>query len=305
MPARSGPRIASPIVVLGAPRSGTTLLAQVLAAHPDVTALREPRLVWRYGNDRLSDQMRPAHATPDVIDHIHAGFAAAIAGGGGSRVVEKTPANAVRPDFVDAVFPDARYVHITRNGWGAVPSISAFWQRRGTGFDRRQVAKLRRRLREARLSQLRHYAPELLRRVIGRRGGRLPLYGPRLAGLGDVVEELGHLEAAALQWRACVDSASTFGRALPRDRYIEIGLEALTEEVIRAVLDLAGLSQSSDVLEAFRGVYDREIASRRVQLTDAERAVVAPYVLPANAWLGYPGMSDGGTPVDHATEPSP
>ncbi|MBA3464120.1 MAG: sulfotransferase [Deltaproteobacteria bacterium] len=276
-----------PVIVLGAPRSGTSLLCDVLESHPDVLVLREPRLVWRFGNDSRSDQLRPEHARSEVVEHIHAHFSAALRERGVEQLVEKTPANSVRPLFVDAVFPDARYVHITRNGWAAVPSIRDFSTRRGSGLDGRQVRKLRRRLREASPSQVAHYVPELARRLAGPGGRRPALYGPRLAGLAPIAEELGGLEAAALQWRTCVDSATTFGRALSPDRYLEVRLERLDRETIVTVLEFCGLAVVDDVLEHFQAAYSPEAGLKRSALTDLEQAVIAPYVSPANVWLGY------------------
>lgn len=280
-------RIRRPVIILGAPRSGTSLLSDLFDAHPDVLVLREPRLVWRYGNDRRSDQLRAVHARPEVVDHVHAAFGAALRQRGVERLVEKTPANTVRPLFVDAVFPDAFYLHITRDGWAAVPSIRDFSVRRGSGLDGRQARKLGRRLREAELRQVVHYVPELARRVSGRFARRPALYGPRLAGLGRVVGELGQLEAAALQWRTCVDSAAAFGRCLPRDRYREIQLERLDQDTIASALEFAGLRVAEEVLDRFRESYRLEAGLRRTVLSDAEQAVIAPYVIPANAWLGY------------------
>lgn len=287
-------RIRRPVIILGAPRSGTSLLSELFDAHPDVLVLREPRLVWRYGNDRRSDQLRAVHARPEVVDHVHAAFTAALRERGVERLVEKTPANTVRPLFVDAVFPDARYLHITRNGWAAVPSIRNFSVRRGAGFDGRQARKLGRRLREAELSQVVHYVPELARRVSGRFARRPALYGPRLAGLGSVVDELGHLEAAALQWRTCVDSAAAFGRALPHDRYREIQLERLDEDTIASALDFCGLRVAAEVTDRFRESYRLEAGLRRTALSAAETAAISPYVIPANVWLGYgePSFAD-------------
>lgn len=280
-------RIRRPVIILGAPRSGTSLLSELFDAHPDVLVLREPRLVWRYGNDRRSDQLRAVHARPEVVDHVHAAFSAALRQRGVERLVEKTPANTVRPLFVDAVFPDAFYLHITRDGWAAVPSIRDFSVRRGSGLDGRQARKLGRRLREAELRQVVHYVPELARRVSGRFARRPALYGPRLAGLGGVVGELGQLEAAALQWRTCVDSAAAFGRWLPRDRYREIRLERLDQDTIASALEFCGLRVAEEVLDRFRESYRLEAGLRRTVLSDAEQAVIAPYVIPANAWLGY------------------
>lgn len=280
-------RIERPVIILGAPRSGTSLLCDLLAAHPDVTVIREPRLVWRYGNDGRSDQLRPVHARPDVVDHIHGAFATLLGERGTGRMVEKTPANTVRPWFVDAVFPDARYVHITRNGWAAVPSIRDFSRRRGAGFDKRQVRKLGRRLREAQPRQIAHYLPELAGRVSARLARRPAMYGPRLAGHAQVVDELGPLEAAALQWRTCVDNAATFGTAVPPDRYRQVQLERLDLDGLAGLMNFCGLRVADEVLDGFRESYRPEAGLRRAALSEPERALIAPYVVAANVALGY------------------
>lgn len=306
--------------MLGAPRSGTTLLADVLSLHPDVTVISEPRLVWRFGNDRRSDQLRAADATGRVVAHIHASFSTmlaerglaerglaerGLAERGGTRLVEKTPANAVRPRFVAAVFPDARFLHITRNGWGAVPSMRSFWERRSVGLDAKQVRKAQRRLREAQLSQLPHYAGELLRRVAPRRSGRSSLYGPRLAGLQAVVDELGHLEAAALQWRTCVEQTAAFGRSLGPDQFLELALETLDIGRLESALEFCGLAGSTPVLEDFSRRYDQRAATQQSALTPAEVEAVTPYIAPMNALLGYPPLPGDGLETPAPALPSP
>ena len=89
-------RVVSPVIILGAPRSGTTMLATLFEQHPDVTVVREPRLVWRFGNDRRSDELRPEHATPKVVAHIHSTFDARLLPGR-RQLVEKTPAMTTNP----------------------------------------------------------------------------------------------------------------------------------------------------------------------------------------------------------------
>jgi len=280
--------LVAPIVILGAPRSGTTFLAELLGAHPDVARTREARLVWRFGNDRHTDELGPEAARPGVVEHIRGHFAHLVGEQGGGRLVEKTPANTVRPRFVDAVLPDACFVHITRDGWANVPSLGEFWGRRATGLDAKQRSKVRRRLREAGLRQAPHYARELLSRGATRWSRRQPLYGPRLAGLQQVADELGVLAAAAFQWRECVSRAVEFGSQVGDGRYLEVKLELLDAASVERVLAFCGLEPASPVLDAFRAAYDPSAASRRPDLTAADRARVASFIEPTNAWLGYP-----------------
>jgi Sulfotransferase family len=280
--------VPEPIVVLGAPRSGTTMLAAALGVHPDCARAREARLVWRYGNDHRSDELTAVHATPQVVAHIRARFAEIVRSQeGGRRLVEKTPANSVRPWFVDAVFPEARYVHITRDGWGCVPSIRGFWTSRATGLDAKQRAKARRRLRESRLPQLGHYAGEVARRALPSLSRRPPLYGPRIAGLEDIVDEVGVVAASAAQWATCATRSAAFGREIGPERYLEVKLEQLDAQAFRSVLDFCRLPPRAEVVEAFAATYDPTLARRQASLTPGERRLVAPVVEPVNAWLGY------------------
>ncbi len=276
-----------PIVILGAPRSGTTFLARLLELHPDTARTREARLTWRYGNDRRSDELHPADARPEVVDHIRAQFAGRVGELGGGRLVEKTPANSVRPWFVDAVFPDARFVHVTRNGWSCVPGIRDFWSQRGTGLDAKQRSKARRRLAELHPRQAPFYAKELLRRVTG--GRHTALYGPRITGLQDIVDEHGVLEAAGHQWRACVERAALFGRDLGPERYLELKLETLDPAAIAELLRFCDLRHDDALVAQFAELFDPARASRRPTLTDDEVRRLTVLIEPTNAFLGLTG----------------
>ena len=284
---QSTTHVERPIVILGAPRSGTTMLATMLGNHPDCVRAREARLVWRYGNDRRSDELEPEHLTPKIVEHIHARFGELVSAGGGGRLIEKTPSNSVRPWFVDRVFPGAYYVHITRAGWGCVPSIRDFWLGRSTGLDAKQRAKARRRLSEISLSQVPHYAGELVKRAIPVGSRRQPLYGPRISGLETITGDLGVLQASALQWQRCVTRSTAFGREVGDARYLEVKLEQLDPDAFRGILSFCELGADEAVVAAFADGYDPAAATRQRALEPDERRSVAPMIEPIDAWLGY------------------
>ncbi len=127
------------VVVIGAPRSGTNMLRDVLTSLRGFTTwdCDEINLTWRHGNrDHPDDELTPAHATPRVRRYVDSQFER-VRGSGGGRVVEKTCANSLRVEFVHAVRPAAHYVQIVRDGYDAAPSAVERWH---APFDARYTA---------------------------------------------------------------------------------------------------------------------------------------------------------------------
>lgn len=152
-----------PIFILGAGRSGTTILGSVLAFHRDVGFLNEPKAVWhsacpdedlignfgerpgrwRLTSDDASDEMRR------TMSRIYGAYLVVASA---TRIVDKYPELIFRADFVRALFPDARFVILVRNGWDTVSSIAAWSERHGRhahgtsidwwGVDRRKWTSL-------------------------------------------------------------------------------------------------------------------------------------------------------------------
>ena len=103
-------------LVVGCARSGTSILGELLAAHPSVAYVFEAQRTWdQVGNARdQSHRLVAADATPEARAQIRAWFAEQL--GSAALVVEKTPRNILRLPFVRAVFPEARVIHIVRDG---------------------------------------------------------------------------------------------------------------------------------------------------------------------------------------------
>lgn len=282
-----------PVIILGAPRAGTSILGRLLQEHPEFVHAREPRLVWRYGNDRFSDQLSAQRARPEVAAHIRSYFADVVSRGAGSRLLEKTPSNALRVPFVEKVFPDAVYVHVIRNGFHSAASIRSYWQNGTQGVNQTRIGArssiLRQRLREASLSQLPNYAWEFACRVLPNRQGQpRTLWGPRLPGLAKMVRDMTLIEVAAMQWRQCTELAAHDGRALAPGRYMEVRLEDLTLDKLEAILLHVGLDMHDNVAAAYTHGFDRNMPSRKLdQLSDIDRHSLRRILTPTMQWLGY------------------
>lgn len=288
--------LARPIIILGAPRSGTTLLSGILRGHGALLLFEEPRLTWRYGNDRKSDMLRRADATPEIVHRIRETFRQRMMASGRTRMCEKTPSNALRLEFVNEVFPDARFIHIMRHGADSVLSIESFWDRHATGLGGGMPKRLYQRLGELSPKRLPHYAAEFIRRAAP--GPLRPLvgqnvWGPRIPGVRGLLKDLDILDIACLQWRMCVEAACAQGRRLPPERYHEWHLEDMSKDLIRSVLSFCELEEDPGVWRAYDELYDPSQNQRRKRPLSGERGQrVFDWIGPTLQWLGYDAEPD-------------
>jgi hypothetical protein len=133
--ARHGPMVwpadDPPVFVLGCGRSGTTFLGELLAAHPRVYYLFEPRARW----SAVTLATDAAHTYGRRHGHVFLGsesvdpmarvrFARLFGPPSGCVLVEKTPINTLRIEFLDEVVDDARFLYIARDGGDVARSIA-------------------------------------------------------------------------------------------------------------------------------------------------------------------------------------
>ena len=138
------PALAQPVFVIAAPRSGSTLLFETLAAShqlctvggeahwltESIPALRvgaagveSNRLVASQCTDAIRAQLIEQIATRCVDAQGRPVMPAQ-----GLRFLEKTPKNALRVPFFDRAFPDARYVFLWRDPRENLGSLIDAWQ---------------------------------------------------------------------------------------------------------------------------------------------------------------------------------
>jgi len=133
--------------VIGAPRSGTTMLMRMLHAHPDIYTRPEPHLLtplahlgyYGYAEKASYDPFQAHQAAreyvgdlpnreADYVDALRAYcdilYGRMLEPSGKRFFVDKTPAYALVLPFVKKVYPNARYVVLTRHPFAIFSSYA-------------------------------------------------------------------------------------------------------------------------------------------------------------------------------------
>ncbi len=120
-----------PIFVIGAPRSGTTMVFHLLRESSQLGSLqREGHDIWRmyhhprYGGWR-SDIVNDGEVRFSERRFINAYFYCHF---GLKRFIEKTPENSLRIPYLLELFPDAYFVVVKRNPCDVINSITNGWR---------------------------------------------------------------------------------------------------------------------------------------------------------------------------------
>lgn len=116
--------------VVGCGRSGTTILGKVLAQHPQVKYYFEPYHLWAALDQRTDvlDLYQGENAqlilqSKEVTKQQKSVFPRLFKAPNGKHLIEKTPLNAFRLGYLQSLAPQAKFIHIVRDGIDVSNSI--------------------------------------------------------------------------------------------------------------------------------------------------------------------------------------
>jgi uncharacterized protein (TIGR03032 family) len=138
-------RFERPVIIASPPRAGSTMLYEMLAQSPTVWSLGAESHREIEGIDSLapaqrnfdSNRLDANDASPEIREQLEAAFMASIrnrdgvapaADARGVRLLEKTPKNALRIPFLNAMFGDAHFVYLARDPREEISSMIDAWR---------------------------------------------------------------------------------------------------------------------------------------------------------------------------------
>jgi len=103
-----------PIFIVGMPRSGTTLVEQIISSHSEVTGAGELNFVAQFGAAIATDITKANHGSLLDFRHKYLNRLQNVSDGN-LIVTDKMPQNFRYIGLLAAAFPEAKIIHVKRN----------------------------------------------------------------------------------------------------------------------------------------------------------------------------------------------
>lgn len=254
----------------------------------------EINYIWRHGNRaEPTDQFTREMANPKTAKFIRQKFTelqnkTADASIPNRTIVEKTCANTLRCGFIHEIFPEARFIHIIRDGRDVASSAALRWNAK------LDFGYLMKKARFVPKSDLPFYAWRYLQsRLYKITSGksRLSTWGPKFAGMESAFANHSLPGGCAVQWRECVSSALAQLAQIDSQQVLTLRYETFTlqpAKELRLICDFLGNDTSDDKLtQLVQSVSNKSVGKWQTQLTATQIAEINNVAGPLLNELGY------------------
>ena len=249
----------------------------------------EINYLLRHGNIRHpSDEFTQQQATSYVERYLTSTFDKYAKEFSANVLVEKTCANSLRVPFLNAVFPQAKYVFIVRDGLDATGSAKLRWT---AELD---LAYIMEKVQFVPLTDLPYYGIRYLWARIHRlfsKDKRLAFWGPALNNMQDILAKHTLNEVCAIQWQQCVEQANTALAQLPEEKVCRVKYETFVRDPkaeLARVLTFIGVDATNAQLDqAVASVSANSLGKGRKSLGEDEVAHLEDLVGETLSRFGY------------------
>lgn len=297
------------VFIVGSPRSGTTLLGNLLNNHHLIAEWYEPYYLWeRFFPVPDQDVWDRRLLTEEVIMKIRNEFSLYRKKSGRPIIVDKSPYHSFNIDIIHEIFPEAKFIHILRDGRDVTLSINKEWEKRANIVENKDIISL---LKLAfnmlkRQPYLRYRLMAILyelktninftttfnpnkilnkSRWKGEKG-----WGPRFENWYHFYKSHSVLEFNAMQWVKSVDSVIMGWRKIPDDNKIQVNYEELIqypEESLLSIFNLLGVVNPNDFFEGISDINKLNYNKWRKEFSYNEINELDPVLSPMLNSLGY------------------
>ncbi|MDA3790863.1 MAG: sulfotransferase [Desulfobacula sp.] len=298
------------VFIVGSPRSGTTVLGTIFDRHKDISQWYEPYFIWdKYFRNAEDDERNKKDATPLVKAYMRKMFGTYRTKRGTQLVVDKSPRNSLKIPFILEIFPNAKFVHILRDGRDTTLSINKEWKKRlaiaGTGgnrasFDYQRSAKVINKWLNRQpymIDRVKAFWFETHGNVLSKKKHLNRLrwngdvgWGPRFKNWTDIYNESSMLQFNSHQWVNCVKRINEAWTNIPEKNKIEIRYEDLItqpDKTLEALFTFMQLGYNHTFLSSIPKLKRDNFNKWKKEFASSELSEINPILDPMLSSMGY------------------
>ena len=303
------------VFIVGSPRSGTTVLGEILDKHRDISQWYEPYFVWdRYFRNLPDDERVAEEATAKIVKQISSDFINYRKKTGSRIVVDKSPRNSLKISFIRKIFPEARFIHIIRDGRDVTLSIQKEWLRRRNivqggsnkrGFNYKKAFEVindwlgRQKYIQYKIRALwfetRGHVFNRARHLNRIRWHGDVGWGPRFKEWPLYYKNNSVLQFNAYQWLRCVENISKSWPQVPIDKKMEIKYEDLVtrgDTIIKQVLEFLEVARDENFFSRIPKLKKGNFNKWKNEFSTEQVMEIQPILSPMLIRLGYEKSSN-------------
>jgi LPS sulfotransferase NodH len=295
--------------IIGSPRSGTTILENILNSHPEIEEWYEPYYIWeKYFHPQESDIWQDEFLNEKVKRAIQKEFSIFIKKSKKRIVLDKSPGHSFNIRIIHNIFPEAKWIHILRDGRDVTLSIMKEWDKRALIAHKRDFRGLlqvavtmlqRQRYWRYRFMAL-HYELRSnmsfnpLKYLNKSKWDGKAGWGPRFIGWNEYLHTHSPLEFHAMQWVTSVEAVQDSWHILPEEDKVEIRYEDLLlfpEETLTKILDILEVDMPFNYLDRIPRLKSDNFHRWQKEFTPEQLRKIKPILSPLLKDLGYANHS--------------
>ena len=242
------------VFLVGAARSGTKLLRTILSQSNEIGSIPyDMNYIWKYGYyDMEHDEMNDIMPSENEIQFIRNYIFKQAKKQNKSIIIEKTVSNTLRVDYIKKIFPDAKIIHLYRDGRDVSLSAKQRWE--GSLFDKEQQSKkeiIQKILDLPFFSvspYLFEYVKNNIKHLFSKTSKNVETWGPIYNGMQKDKSKFDLLILCGMQWNKSVESTMNSLKNYTKNiDFIEIQYEELIENTAIEIDNLESFLNIPDV----------------------------------------------------------
>lgn len=293
------------IFLVGSPRSGTTILENILNCHDKIAELYEPYFLWeRFFNVSQDDVWDSRDLTPQAIAQLRKEYAVFAKKSNKHLVLDKLPTHSFNIPIIHRIFPDAHWIHLIRDGRDVTLSIHKEWEKRRAIVEQKNFPALF-KTAKAMLDRQPFWRFKLMAVVheLGKTFSLNPYrylnksrwqgqvgWGPRFKGWKTFRDNNPTLAFNAMQWLRTVQAVQADWPALPEKNKIEVRYEELLadpDKTVTRIIDFLGYRPQDGFFEKIPELLAGNVNKWENEFSDEQTALIKPILTPLLEKTGY------------------